>query len=570
MTTATQVESFCESCGTRYAFEPRRPRGRHLVRVGRLVGILPDEADIDSSALVVSRDPFHGAFHFCLECRRFTCPSCWDTSRRLLPQLRDGHRVRRRRARSPTTRPDPETEAILQAALDSLLRLGSTEGWHAPRAATGATGRDLGRPTGTGGDSGGRPGPMIEAGLAALGAKALAESERAEAEAEQRRLAEELRLEEERLVAEQAEQVRLAQEAAQAQLVYEAQPYGEPQPVYEAQPYGSHSRSTRPSGRTSRSRSTRPSWSTSPSRTRMRSRTGVAQPEDEPQLAAAAILAQEADQARLAYEAQASRLAPEDEVGPPAPVGPDDLVMPAELVGLPASSAHEPEDAPEAAVDLGRGAGTAARAARSTMLLRTRPGCLRSVLGAACRCRSRVPNRVDDQTRHRATDRRSRPSPPDAICRPSRRRTAVSSTDRRSLRAAARRPAASSRRLCSPGPMRHRPRGQPPAPVAPVMPPGHATVPPPPPPQVAWQITAPPRTAPCRGHRHRHHRVGCPPQMPMPSDGHAGSPREMAVRGSPPLPSPGPVKGGVRPCPRCDLPLSGQARFCRRCGLPQT
>ena len=35
-------------------------------------------------------------------------------------------------------------------------------------------------------------------------------------------------------------------------------------------------------------------------------------------------------------------------------------------------------------------------------------------------------------------------------------------------------------------------------------------------------------------------------------------------------PTVGPVKGGVRPCPRCDLPLSGQARFCRRCGLPQS
>ena len=113
MATATQVESFCESCGTRYAFEPRRPRGRHLMRVGRLVGILADDADIDSSALVVSRDPFHGAFHFCLECRRFTCPSCWDTSAGFCRSCAlatgaldadDG----------ADDAPDPETEAILQ------------------------------------------------------------------------------------------------------------------------------------------------------------------------------------------------------------------------------------------------------------------------------------------------------------------------------------------------------------------------------------------------------------------------------------------------------------------------
>ena len=25
-----------------------------------------------------SRDPFHGTFRFCLECRQYTCPSCWN------------------------------------------------------------------------------------------------------------------------------------------------------------------------------------------------------------------------------------------------------------------------------------------------------------------------------------------------------------------------------------------------------------------------------------------------------------------------------------------------------------
>ncbi len=120
MVTATQVESFCESCGTRYAFEPRRPRGRHLVRMGRMVGILADDGDVDSSALVVSRDPFHGAFHFCLECRRFTCPSCWDTSAGF---CRSCAMATGAPDAEPDTdhAPDPEAEAILRDAYASLL-----------------------------------------------------------------------------------------------------------------------------------------------------------------------------------------------------------------------------------------------------------------------------------------------------------------------------------------------------------------------------------------------------------------------------------------------------------------
>ena len=223
MATATQVESFCESCGTRYAFEPRRPRGRHLMRVGRLVGILADDADIDSSALVVSRDPFHGAFHFCLECRRFTCPSCWDASAGFCRScaMATGSSED---AQAEDTEPDPETEAILQSALASLMLAGHRRGvaaaryrrprrapkiWAAPPELVEAPEDDLS--------------PMIEAGLAVLGAKALADAERAQAEAEQRRLAEELRLEEERLVAEQAEQLRAGQEAEQARLAWEAE-----------------------------------------------------------------------------------------------------------------------------------------------------------------------------------------------------------------------------------------------------------------------------------------------------------------------------------------------------------
>src|SRR4029079_2885753 len=123
MCTASQVESFCESCGTRYAFEPRRSAKRHLVKVGRLVGILADEPDVDDSALVISRDPFHGAFHFCLECRRFTCPTCWDASAgfcRSCATVLAGTE-----SAEPEYTLDAETQALLRAASQALPRLGS-------------------------------------------------------------------------------------------------------------------------------------------------------------------------------------------------------------------------------------------------------------------------------------------------------------------------------------------------------------------------------------------------------------------------------------------------------------
>ena len=128
MSTTTQVESFCESCGTRYAFEPRRSPKRHLVKVGKLVGLLADDGDVDDSALVVSRDPFHGAFHFCLECRRFTGPTCWDAAAgfcRSCAVTLSGDED----ASEPMYVLDAETEALLRAAYDDLVRLGSGDEW---------------------------------------------------------------------------------------------------------------------------------------------------------------------------------------------------------------------------------------------------------------------------------------------------------------------------------------------------------------------------------------------------------------------------------------------------------
>jgi hypothetical protein len=74
----THIESFCERCGTKYAFEQPAQRARMLKGLGRTLGILPDDAAPEAAAAVASRDPFHGVFRFCLECRQYTCPSCWN------------------------------------------------------------------------------------------------------------------------------------------------------------------------------------------------------------------------------------------------------------------------------------------------------------------------------------------------------------------------------------------------------------------------------------------------------------------------------------------------------------
>jgi len=73
------IESFCERCGTRYTFEPPRQRGRSLASLGKTLGILGETSSPESASLTASRDPFHGMFHFCLECRQYTCPNCWNT-----------------------------------------------------------------------------------------------------------------------------------------------------------------------------------------------------------------------------------------------------------------------------------------------------------------------------------------------------------------------------------------------------------------------------------------------------------------------------------------------------------
>ena len=87
------TESFCERCGTRYTFESARPKTRlkgvKVLSRGLKNFVLSDDTSIDE-AMAAARsetdreasahqlDAFHKTFNFCMGCRQYTCPNCWN------------------------------------------------------------------------------------------------------------------------------------------------------------------------------------------------------------------------------------------------------------------------------------------------------------------------------------------------------------------------------------------------------------------------------------------------------------------------------------------------------------
>lgn len=141
--TDTITDSFCERCGTRYTFEKAdRPRRVRLGRVRVLTrglttfvandGLPMAEAmaaarnDVERAALSNQLDAFHKTFNFCMTCRQYTCPSCWneiagecltcapDLSREVLPPAFPDLPIA-----GPPAGPDGEAAAILSAAWPS-------------------------------------------------------------------------------------------------------------------------------------------------------------------------------------------------------------------------------------------------------------------------------------------------------------------------------------------------------------------------------------------------------------------------------------------------------------------
>ena len=87
------TESFCERCGTRYTFEAARTRTRlkgvRVLSRGLKNFVLSDDTSMDE-AMAAARseterevtanqlDAFHKTFNFCMSCRQYTCPNCWN------------------------------------------------------------------------------------------------------------------------------------------------------------------------------------------------------------------------------------------------------------------------------------------------------------------------------------------------------------------------------------------------------------------------------------------------------------------------------------------------------------
>ncbi len=74
------LQSFCERCGARFtqpapAEKPPPPAG--VLGLFRRRTAEPASAPDDAAALTIS-EAFRDTFHFCMGCRRYNCPDCWN------------------------------------------------------------------------------------------------------------------------------------------------------------------------------------------------------------------------------------------------------------------------------------------------------------------------------------------------------------------------------------------------------------------------------------------------------------------------------------------------------------
>jgi hypothetical protein len=87
------TESFCERCGTRYTFESAHPKERlknvKVLSRGLKNFVMSDtttmdeamasaRSDADREVTASQLDAFHKTFNFCMSCRQYTCPDCWN------------------------------------------------------------------------------------------------------------------------------------------------------------------------------------------------------------------------------------------------------------------------------------------------------------------------------------------------------------------------------------------------------------------------------------------------------------------------------------------------------------
>ncbi len=138
--TDTITESFCERCGAKYSFDTlTKPRGglsRARVVSRGLKNFVSNDGMPMSEAMAAARDEveragtarqfdaFHSTFSFCMGCRQYTCPNCWNA----------------KAGECLTCAPDLSRE-VLPAAFSNLPVAGPTGrgNGHAEHGALGAT-----------------------------------------------------------------------------------------------------------------------------------------------------------------------------------------------------------------------------------------------------------------------------------------------------------------------------------------------------------------------------------------------------------------------------------------------
>jgi hypothetical protein len=123
--TETVTQTFCERCGTRYAFEPPRSGGLARLRAvskGLREYVLTDHRSLgdamtdarnslESDASLRQLDAFQKMFSFCLGCRQYVCSECWNSDhgrcRTCAPMAGD-----EAAKMAPILAPDPTADAV--------------------------------------------------------------------------------------------------------------------------------------------------------------------------------------------------------------------------------------------------------------------------------------------------------------------------------------------------------------------------------------------------------------------------------------------------------------------------
>jgi hypothetical protein len=126
----TLTESFCERCGTRYEFKAptrlnplRKTRGfvsglrNYIMSQDALSDAIGDAMRSEEEMLAARQlESFHESFNFCIDCRQYTCNSCWNEGagrcRTCIPVAGTDDLIERFEASFAGTQESPEVQPV--------------------------------------------------------------------------------------------------------------------------------------------------------------------------------------------------------------------------------------------------------------------------------------------------------------------------------------------------------------------------------------------------------------------------------------------------------------------------